>query len=133
MKIIFVGLSNKPNKNPLDSSTLSGALIDRVIEKLDFECLKTNLVNFAPINENGKLRYPDMAEKNIGYKYLKKLLDKNQPCIVVSLGSVVTKYLDNKIDNFISIKHPSYISIYRRNDIDCYIDDVVNKIKLLNL
>lgn len=34
MRIIFVGIHNKPNMQPLDSRTKSGKLIDKAIEKL---------------------------------------------------------------------------------------------------
>lgn len=43
MKVFFVGMHNKPLKAALDSSTMTGKVIDAIINKLIFECVKTNL------------------------------------------------------------------------------------------
>jgi hypothetical protein len=132
MKIIFVGLSNKINLEPLASSTKSGSLIDEVIVRLDYVCIKTNLVNFAPVDTNGKLRYPNLEELEAGFNDLRLIIEKNSPCIVVGLGSIVCKKLDKKVDNLVKIKHPSYVSIYRRSQKDDYVQDSIHEIvKLL--
>lgn len=131
MKIIFVGLSNKINCEPLASSTKSGAIVDQIIAKIDFGCIKTNLVNFAPVDMNGKLRYPNSEELEAGFDDLRLIIDKNNPCIVVGLGLIVCKNLDKKVDNLVKIKHPSYISTYRQHQKDDYIQDSVNEITKL--
>lgn len=128
MKIIFVGLSNKINTKPLDSNTISGALIDEIINGLNFECIKTNLVNFAPLNENGKLRYPNQHEKDCGYIDLKKILQTNNPSLVVCLGDIVYRYLENKLENVVKIKHPAYIAVYRRAEKEHYIASSIDLI-----
>jgi hypothetical protein len=43
MRVIFVGMHNKPGMEPLDSRTKSGKLIDRIINELPIDCIKTNL------------------------------------------------------------------------------------------
>lgn len=52
MRIIFVGIHNKPNMKPLDILTKTGKLINRIIKELntDIEIVKTNLfdVDFIP-------------------------------------------------------------------------------------
>lgn len=128
IKIIFIGLSNKVNKTPLSSGTISGDLIDKIINNLKFQCIKTNLVNFAPIDKNGKLRYPNIEEKNKGFETLEITLENNSPYIAVCLGRGVSDYLNNKVDNILSIKHPAYIAVYNRKDISIYINDVVDRI-----
>ncbi len=49
-RVIFVGMHNKEGRVPLCSRTKSGQLIDRVIEGVNCECLKTNLydVDYYP-------------------------------------------------------------------------------------
>lgn len=43
MKVVFIGVHNKPRKPPLCSTTLSGSTIDAVIAQLNAECVKVNL------------------------------------------------------------------------------------------
>lgn len=129
MKVIFIGLSNKIGKDPLASDTISGALVDDIINKLNMKCIKTNLVTFAPLDCNGKLRYPNEREKNVGFVELKKLYLSNKPCILVCLGNKVFDFLDNKLENLIKIKHPSYIAVYRRNSVNDYIVEASDLIK----
>jgi len=129
-KIAIVGISNKPDCSPLDNSTNTGKIINRIIDNFPgVEFYKTNLVNFAPLNELGKLRYPTKQEIEDNMEYL---LNEISDCnLVICLGSKVTKYLTNKASNIISIKHPSYIWVYKRKELDSYIDKVVNIITLL--
>jgi hypothetical protein len=60
MKVIFVGVHNKPHLKPLDSSTRSGKTIDGIIEQLPgIKCVKTNLFDvdyMPPVDEAIKLR-----------------------------------------------------------------------------
>jgi len=124
-KILFVGLSDKVGCMPLQSGTISGDLVDRIIAGINGECHKINLVNFAPLDENGKLRYPTKSEMDIGYRHLQELIKELNPDICVLLGNKVSKYLSNKVTS-LSIQHPSYISVYRRKSIDEYINDSIN-------
>lgn len=128
MNIILIGLSDKINHAPLDSATKSGALIDKIIDKLEYKCVKLNLVNYAPIDDNGKLRYPNKDEIINGYKKIKFIINQNQPCIVVCLGRIVADFLDTKLDNIIKIKHPSYISVYKKQFTNQYILESVEAI-----
>ena len=127
-KIFFIGLSNKVGKEPLSSETLSGALIDKIIENLKFECIKTNLVNFPPLDYNGKLRYPNTEEKNQGFKSLKLTLERNSPYVAVCLGKKVSDYLSGKVESLLSIKHPAYIAVYKRKEVDLYIKNAIDSI-----
>ena len=50
-KVVFVGLSNKKDKEPFDKTTNSGKIINEVINYLDCECFKLNQYNMLqPIN-----------------------------------------------------------------------------------
>lgn len=57
MKIIFVGIHNKPNKEPLDITTRSGKVITRVCNKLPkgVRVLRTNLADLEFIPERQEL------------------------------------------------------------------------------
>lgn len=134
MKIIFVGLSNKPGKEPFDASTNSGKVVDIIIKQINCDCFKVNLVNFAPLDQTGKLRYPTKTEiiqskaEFLDYTY------KINPDLIISFGSIVSNEL-RKIDfkdiKIIYKQHPSYIYIYKRKKLDSYIDDIVAEIKLV--
>lgn len=128
-KILFIGLSNKEGCEPLESGTKSGDLIDNIINKLNEDCYKINLVNFAPLDDKGKLRYPNKSEMDKGYKNLKVFIENLNPDLCVFLGNIVNKYLSNKITNYIKIKHPSYMAVYKRKYTTNYIDDTVNLIQ----
>lgn len=131
MRVFFIGLSNKIGKQPLSSETLSGGLIDKIIDGLGFDCIKTNLVNFSPLGHDGRLRYPKKEEMDEGFKSLAEELSSSDPYIAVCLGSKVSSYLDGKIQNIISIKHPAHIAVYKRGCLNEYIDMAVQDIKLL--
>ena len=148
MVIAFVGLSNKPDKAPLDSTTKSGALIDEIEKEIGFTVHRTNLCKFAPLDENKKLRYPTISEMNESVKGLLKELESIKADKVFLLGNKVTdtirKYASNagyeleyyKLTNiagtdFIPVHHPAYVAIYRPMDREKYINDIirlVNKI-----
>lgn len=128
--VLFIGLSDKVGCTPLQTGTKSGDLINKIIEKVNSNFYKVNLVNFAPLDENNKLRYPNKEEMDLGYINLAKVINELSPCICVCLGHKVSKYLSNKLNDTINIKHPSYIAVYKRKEIDIYVDEsaeLINK------
>jgi hypothetical protein len=54
LQILFVGMHNKPGMKPLDSRTMSGKMIDKIIKEIPFKCVKTNLceVEYLPKDKN---------------------------------------------------------------------------------
>ena len=83
-RIIFVGVHNKPNTPPLDSSTKSGKLIDRIIERIDCEALKTNLFDVE--------YYPKNISERVSL--VQKWADTHNPQkndVIVILGGLVRK------------------------------------------
>lgn len=127
-KVLFIGLSDKVGCTPLQSGTTTGDIVDQMIEKINADCFKINLVDFAPLDENNKLRYPNKEEMDKGYEHLKLYIEDLKPVVCVLLGDKVTKYLKNKITNYISIKHPSYIAVYQNKSVDEYINISVQSI-----
>lgn len=101
MRIIFVGVHNKPGLKPLDSASLSGKTIDQVIARLtEFECVKTNLfdVDYMPLpDEIQELKMDFYDRVNISHDD-----------VVVLLGGIVQKHLGNELAcTVIKAAHPS--------------------------
>lgn len=132
MKILFVGLSNKPNTKPFDSSTNSGKVVDKITSKLDHQIYKCNLVNFAPIDDNGKLRYPTKNEIADSMDEFVKHTDQIEPDLIIAFGKIVSRNL-SKIENFknrtIHALHPSYVYIYKRKTLDSYIENICYQVQ----
>ena len=99
MKIVFVGLSNKINKMPFDITTNSGKIVHEIISRLKDDCYLMNLVDYAPLDENLRLRYPteqeiiDCTQKFWKYhnKSFKKVKFENE--IIIVLSSILHFYL----------------------------------------
>ena len=135
--IMFLGISAKMKETedemPLSENTNSGKLIKMIEERLLEEnnnllCYRSNMVKCVPLNEEGKIRYPDNLEienciENLEYE----LNIVNPKVVVVFLGRLVEKYLKKKIIelgyNVITIYHPSYIYMYRKKEIEKYVEE----------
>jgi hypothetical protein len=121
MKIIFVGMHNKPNKMPLCPSTKTGKIISRIIGELKpIECLRTNLydIDFYP-------------ETQLKWQYARDWIFRINPQpedIVVLLGQEVhNNYIKS---NGIVIKLPHPASNYSKLSIDEYVKRAVREIKV---
>ncbi len=141
--IFFVGLSAKIKKDqsetPLDETTNSGSIIKQIENEIKTQVYKTNIVKCVPLNNN-KLRYPNKIEMDSCYNNFLTEIKKLNPKIIFLLGNQVTKFIENKnniilknnqifkINNiyYISIKHPSYIYVYKRKEINIYIEKIKN-------
>lgn len=154
-EIFWVGLSAKllsdDNKNPLSSKTNSGSVITTIEECCGhISGYRTNLVKCAPIDEHGKLRYPNNIEIQNCICHLCYELQELSPKIVFLLGKQVVNavskkynvtfqkwtgfdYTYKKIGDqfFVPIHHPSYIYVYRRKQMQEYIDGVKSIIEKL--
>lgn len=125
MKVIFVGIHNKPGMSPLDSRTKSGILIDRCIRALrPIECVKTNLfdIDYLPVSSN----------RNIHVFYWLSHINPKAEDVVVLLGNVVHRAYQDSIyikRNIIMVKHPS--SIWSREKKDQYVENIVDEINQL--
>lgn len=127
-----MGLSNKQDLEPFDSSTNSGKIVDMIIEKLpDIIFVKRNIVQYAPLDKNGKLRYPNKEELIDGNNNLVKII--NEFDCVVLFGNIVQNTINSDCRfthmKKIFAKHPSYIWVYKRKLIDEYVDQIVNEIR----
>jgi hypothetical protein len=126
-RIAFVGLTNKVGKQPLDDSTSTGKIISEITYGLgqEIESCRINLVQYAPVDSDGKLRYPNKEEIAEGALSLNAWISNNNPDVIVLLGKIVS---DSVIfDNSISVEHPAYA--IRNGRKKTYIDDVITKIR----
>ena len=134
--IMFVGISAKiketEDEMPLSENTNSGKLIKMIEERLieknnNISCYRSNMVKCVPLNEKGKIRYPDSLEIENCIDNLVYELSIVKPKVVVLLGRLVEKHLKKKIMelgyNTITIYHPSYIYVYRKKEIEKYIEE----------
>ena len=104
--IMFLGISAKMKETedemPLSENTNSGKLIKMIEERLLEEnnnllCYRSNMVKCVPLNEEGKIRYPDNLEIENCIENLEYELNIVKPKVVVFLGRLVEKYLKKKI------------------------------------
>ncbi|MFP3153373.1 hypothetical protein LQZ18_02885 [Lachnospiraceae bacterium ZAX-1] len=154
-QIFWVGLSAKKvtceTEKPLSATTNSGKLICSIEEKCsEISTYKTNLVKCVPLNEKDKLRYPNKKEIDTCFPNLMDEISELLPKIVFLLGEKVTtavkkqyhfdfdgwsdfdyNYFSHNGTYFVPIHHPSYIHVYKRKQMDEYIEGVVKVIKTL--
>ena len=88
-------------------------------------------MSYAPLDKNGKLRYPNKEELINGNNSLVKIIDEYD-CVVL-FGKIVQDTINNDhrfshIKKIIA-KHPSYIWVYKRKLIEEYVDQIINKIR----
>ena len=134
--IMFVGISAKMKETedemPLSKNTNSGKLIKMIEERLLEEninilCYRSNMVKCVPLDKEGKIRYPTSLEIENCIDNLVYELSIVKPKVVVLLGRLVEKHLKKKINelgyNTITIYHPSYIHVYRKKEIEKYVEE----------
>ncbi len=161
--VMWVGISDKPATSPLAATTATGKVVaqmERELAGLHFH--KTNLVKYAPLDANGRLRHPTKEEMAEGADSLQLELDQVQPRIIVTLGAAVSKVVVERIartgrftglgNSFtyaprlgggflvLPVHHPSFVLIYRRKKLQAYIRsicrwiaDLVNRIATVGL
>lgn len=147
--ILFVGISGKPEANELDPVTKSGGVIAAIAAKLGAAYIaKTNLVSCAPLDANGKLRYPNKLEMNACFPSFLAYVESVSPSMIIPLGAVTSKYIIEKmadstfsglcpqfkyatytgrVARILPVHHPSYILIYKRKLLDAYVQAVASR------
>ena len=134
--IMFVGISAKMKETedemPLSENTNSGKLIKMIEERLleennNISCYRSNMVKCVPLDKEGKIRYPNIWEIENCIDNLVYELSIVKPKVVVFLGRLVEKHLKKRIIelgyNTITIYHPSYIYVYRKKEIEKYVEE----------
>ena len=123
-EIMWVGLSAKKVDNinethPLANDTNTGELNQHTF-------YKTNLVKCVPLNEKTKLRYPTTNEMEECLENLIYEISLVNPKVILVLGKQAYNFIIKKvkIKNIFYIEHPSYIYVYKRKEINSYIEKV---------
>lgn len=137
--IFFVWISNKHWKDwelleAFSAETNSGKLLNKLEYCLEScEIYKTNLFNWVPLDEKWKIRYHNNEEKLEWLNELQEKIRNLNPDLIIlfwkQVYDFVLKYclLDKK--KLLFAYHPSYISVYKRNMQEEYINDLLEKIK----
>lgn len=151
-QVFWVGLSAVQFEDgdehvPLSPFTRSGALIASVQKPLSEEIsfYKTNLVKCVPLNkELDKIRYPLEHEMEKCFPNFEHELDVLNPTVVFLLGKQVASFVMKKMgvkqielpDDFqykamqingtffVPVHHPSFILVYKRKQLDTYINNI---------
>ncbi len=146
-QIFFVWLSSKNDKagNQLpafDVSTNSWKIIQNIFDTVGKEWIfTTNLVSFTPLKD-GKIRYPTKQEKHQWFQELLEGIKNQKPKIVFLFWKEVSDFVFQQIGwqkisdtevlkdwiFFVAEQHPSYIFVYKRKNIEEYVQWIVNKI-----
>jgi uracil-DNA glycosylase family 4 len=138
--VMWVGLSAKKlgdsdHATPLSPETTTGAIIRGVEEQFNgVRFYRTNLVKCPPLDETGKLRYPNEAEMKLCHTNLQLELKAVRPVVVILLGLQVARFFFSTMFTlnpelpknyryrthwegstcFVPVHHPSFIAVYRR-------------------
>lgn len=150
--VMFIGLSAKEAtaaQGPLDIITNTGKIINMIEDKCpEASIYKTNLVKCLPLNDKNKIRYPSNKEIDLCIQNLIDEINTLRPKVVFLLGSKVAAAVGPRVgfsfikwDNFkyfkikyndiyyIPVQHPSYIHVYKRNQVDAYVESITEVIK----
>lgn len=121
MRVIFVGMHNKPHKSPLCSSTKSGKLVDRIADGITH--IKSNLydVDFYPKSEQQK--------RELAIDWIIRV-DPAEKDIIVLLGAEVHKNFVHESKRIIKIAHPA--SQFSHEQMNEYVLKARTKIELLS-
>lgn len=126
MKIIFVGIHNKPDMKALDSRTKSGKIVDRIISELaGHECSKANLYNID--------RLPNATEKYLlktefMSEYLMNFQSGTDEALYILLGNMVHREFPKHYSKIIKLAHPASSCYVGMKDQE-YINRSILKIK----
>lgn len=157
-QVFWVGLSAvrlRPDETvrPLGSETRSGRLLDEIEKRVEgIIFYRTNLVKCLPCS-NEKLRYPSHAEMSSCFSNMETELAELSPKLVILLGKQVTHFVLSRVGEgrmstatdyayqiavaggvaYMPIHHPSYMLIYRRRDIDLYIQSICANITAIEI
>lgn len=127
MKVVFTGIHNKAGLEPLDSSTKSGKLIDRVIACINkanpsIGCIKVNLFNSDCIPSNPSA---DCWRED----FFRRAGMMDELVTVVALGNDVRMYVKHN-GSIIYVAHPS--SIWSEQNKIAYIGSICKDIIQIN-
>lgn len=122
MKVIFVGVHNKPDTNPLCIFTKTGKLLQKVINQLpEIEFVKTNLFNIDHFPDNQD--DIGMLARDWWYRIYPEPDD-----LIILLGAIVHKHFDYRNGGKkLRYGHPS--GVWSKEKQQKYVMKMVKEIK----
>ena len=146
--VIFVWLSYKLDKNDevleaFSETTNSWKIISQLEELFwKIKIYKTNLVKWVPLI-NWKIIYPNTLEKEQWLEILLKEIDIVSPKVIYLFWREVSDFVIKKLDlikysnnvyykwkiKIVIANHPSYIYIYKKNEIKTYMENLIRELK----
>lgn len=142
-RIMFVGVSKKEGRGALDGRTMSGAMVDEVVDGLPgLRCLRTNLIDRVLVDAEGRLRSPTAGEVVRHWSHFEARVRRHKPNIIVALGAIVARAILKRMAGIpfdgwtgelryhaveaggrtlVTAHHPAHIAVYRREDKHRYI------------
>lgn len=152
--VMCVGLSAKPDMLDLDPRTRTGSLVVQMELEIGINRWhKTNLVKYAPLGRDQKLRYPTVNEMMHCFNTLKREISAVAPLLIICLGTIVSRFLlkefniGQKFSGFgvdcrymhydvgrfilLPVHHPAYVSCYKHKILDKYIKEVCTSVDYL--
>ena len=101
MRIIFVGIYNKPNTKPLCKSTKTGKLLNRITEQIKCDTiLKTNLYNVEYCPKEWR------EKQSLAIDWHKRVEPQSDD-IIILLGAETHKWFLNTGFTIIKLAHPA--------------------------
>jgi hypothetical protein len=110
MRIIFVGIHNKPGMDPLDSKTKTGRTVDRIITRVkhfhgELNFIKCNLFDIDYLPDSHRFM------NTMSQEWLQRLKPTPED-ITVTLGKIVADYIPRGVSRaVIELQHPGRIMV----------------------
>ena len=125
MRVIFIGINNKPGLPPLCGSTKTGKIVNKIIalRPKDTEVLKTNLFNTTEFPQEYDTR------REFAMDWLVRANPQKDDIIILLGRTVQENFIKTECSNLINTVHPS--SLYGNENIEKFINEVSEKINEL--
>lgn len=128
-KVMVIGLKNETDLGPFDSSTEAGQIIKRIEEQSGQEFIKTNLLNYVPVDEKGNIRLPSNSEVMDQIPRINKIIQENHLKLVILFGGMVHRYHQYIEGKKHLASDPAWMAKQRKEALDKYIYSLVETIK----
>lgn len=135
--IFFIWLSYKLDREwnileAFSNKTASWKILQDIKDKSWKNIVMLNLVQWVPLDENWKIRYPSKVEKEKWYEYIKWLIKKYNPEKIFLFGKQVQDmFIEDKnrcVGRLYFFEHPSYISVYKKFKIEDYKKNILDNL-----
>lgn len=107
-RLFFVGQHNKPGLTPLCSSTYTGAIVDQIIQGLNYPLILTYKTNLCEVEY-----LPKSLDEILEFNRLwKERYSPGRSSMIVLLGDWVQKNFQFRGERILKIPHPGGLRFY---------------------